>query len=264
MNQNVLILGLHRVGFPPPNAKIRGLFVSPKLLSFELWLLEKLGYRFATLKDAMLDPSGKTAVITFDDGYEDNYIDGLPVLDSYNAPATIFVVTADVGKKDVCWEEAGEQLPADMIDWEMLAELQRKGWEVGSHSHQHIHLDRRRSVDQESLICHSVFAIEERLGTVPISFAYPYGRFDENTKTILRRFGIRFAVTTEAPDRASRAASEDLLELKRLSLGGRRFYHYARVLFRTLAIVGFGESFRTVFREAGTRFVPVIAKRFGR
>jgi peptidoglycan/xylan/chitin deacetylase (PgdA/CDA1 family) len=256
MNSKILILGLHRVGYPPPSARIRGLFTSPRLLALELWLLSKLGYQFSTLRDAMASSAGKLAVITFDDGYEDNFTEALPILDQFNAPATIFVITGDVGKKGVVWEEAGEKLPTDMMSWEMLAELQRKGWEIGSHGHSHVHFDSKSGSDQEALICHSVSEIEDTLGTIPISFAYPFGCFNETTKTILRKFGIRFAVTTETPLTWDVQSPGDMLELKRVSIGGRKFYHFAKVMLRTLRAIGLSEVVWSLTFEQLIRLVP--------
>ncbi|PJA32819.1 MAG: hypothetical protein CO185_01595 [Candidatus Zambryskibacteria bacterium CG_4_9_14_3_um_filter_42_15] len=40
----------------------------------------------------------KTIAITFDDGYKDNLLNALPVLKKYNFPATVFVMTGDIGK----------------------------------------------------------------------------------------------------------------------------------------------------------------------
>jgi peptidoglycan/xylan/chitin deacetylase (PgdA/CDA1 family) len=256
MNSNVLILNLHRVGYPPEDAKIRGLFVTPEILSFQIRLLKRLGYRFATLKDALLSHDERIAVITFDDGYADNFTVGLPVLDRHDVPATIFVITGDVGRKGVVWDEAGENLPADMVTWEMLAELQRKGWEIGSHGHRHVHFEEKEAQVQEALICHSVIIIEDKLGTVPISFAYPYGSYNESTKSMLRRFGIRFAVTTSRPIPGDHTGNQDLLELKRIPIGGRKFYHYFRNLVRTIKAIGFEESIRSLVPGGEIHIVP--------
>jgi peptidoglycan/xylan/chitin deacetylase (PgdA/CDA1 family) len=201
-----------------------------------------LGFRFATLSDAMNNTSSKLAVITFDDGYADNIQNALPILERFKAPATIFVITGDVGKRDVVWGEAGDKLPADMLTWDDLRELRSRGWEVGSHGAEHVHFDRRDAASQESLICHSICQIEERLATVPISFAYPYGAYNEATKEILHRFGIRYAVTTNSYGQGR--AATDTLELPRLSIGGRHFYHYAKVFWRTVRSIGIGDSLR--------------------
>jgi len=238
MSSQLLILGLHRVGFPPPDAKIRGLFISPKLLSFQIWLLKRRGYKFMTLRDAMLSNGTKRAVLTFDDGYTDNLTAALPVLQNHNVPATLFIITGDVGRKDVVWEEAGEKLPADLLNWKSVTELRDRGWEIGSHADQHVHLERYREIEQEGFICRSLDEIEMRTGERPVSFAYPYGSYDHRTKRVLKRLGVQFAVTTTpaAPD--DDLAARDHLELTRFSLGGRHFYHYVRAFVRTVKVAG--------------------------
>jgi len=256
MDSKILILGLHRVGYPPPTARIRGLFTSPRLLTFELWLLSKLGYQFLTLKDAMTATSGRIAVLTFDDGYEDNYTAALPILERFNAVATIFVITGDVGKKAVIWDEADEKLPADMVNWQMLETLEKKGWEIGSHGHSHVHFDSKSPTDQQSLICHSVVQIEDNLGSIPISFAYPYGHFNERTKAMLRRFGIRFAVTTDEPLRWDVDSPGDLLELKRVSIGGRKFHHFVKAAVRTIKAIGIADAVLSMASANLIRIVP--------
>lgn len=238
MNSRLLILGLHRVGCPPPHAKIRGLFISPQLLSFQLSLIQKMGYSFSTLKNALAEPQGKHAVITFDDGYADNFTNALPVLQKFNAPATVFVITGDVGGRNVVWHEAGEDLPADLLDWNKLAYLQRQGWEIGSHAHQHIHLARYNEVEQQTVIEKSLIEIKNNLGIAPVSFAYPYGSYNQTTTKVLKRLGIRYAVTTNPTRREDNLKAENLLELSRVSLGGRKPHHYAKSFLRTVKAVG--------------------------
>jgi peptidoglycan/xylan/chitin deacetylase (PgdA/CDA1 family) len=238
MSSNLLILGLHRVGFPPKHAKIRGLFISPKLLEFQLSLIQKMGYRFATLKQALANPGEKIAVITFDDGYADNYTAALPVLQKFNAPATVFVITGDVGGKDVVWSEASEDLPSDILDWKSLAKLQNQGWEIGSHAHEHIHLARYEEEEQEATIQRSIREIEKNLGTTPVSFAYPYGSYNEATKRVLKRAGIKYAVTINPAHHSINPKNEDHLELSRCSLGGKKFQHYVKSVSRTSKALG--------------------------
>jgi peptidoglycan/xylan/chitin deacetylase (PgdA/CDA1 family) len=238
MQSNCLILSLHRVGYPPPNAKIRGLFTSPELLTFQLKLLKRLGYRFATLKNAMAaDVSEKVAVITFDDGYEDNFTAGLPILEKFNVPATVFVITGDVGAQNKSWEEAGEDLPASFMDWKTLRTLSARGWEIGSHAHNHIHLARYSRGHQEQEIVRSICEIEDNIGKTPVSFAYPYGSFDQKTKEVLAKTEIKLAVTTIPPSSKITPVPQDLLELGRVSIGGRLFHHYCKSVFRTLKAV---------------------------
>jgi peptidoglycan/xylan/chitin deacetylase (PgdA/CDA1 family) len=48
--------------------------------------------------------------ITFDDGYEDNYLYALPLLEKYECPATFFITTSTIGSNEPYW-------------WDMLAEI---------------------------------------------------------------------------------------------------------------------------------------------
>ena len=234
MRSNILILGLHRVGYPPKNAKIRGLFTSPRLLNFQIRLLRMLGYRFMTLSDAMAAPDGRIAVLTFDDGYADNFTNAMPILQKHKIPATLFVITGDVGQRNVVWDEAGEDLPADILSWEMIRELHRRGWEIGSHAHRHIHFGMHDEAVQSEAIRVSIEQIEKNLGIVPMSFAYPYGSFGAATKSLLRQQGIRYAVTTEPVGWTEDSVTPDLLELRRAMVGGRNLHHFVKAFCRTI------------------------------
>lgn len=47
----------------------------------------------------------RTVAITFDDGYQDNYIYAHPVLRKYNLPATLFAATNYIGSGDMMWND---------------------------------------------------------------------------------------------------------------------------------------------------------------
>jgi peptidoglycan/xylan/chitin deacetylase (PgdA/CDA1 family) len=73
-------------------------------------------------------------VVTFDDGYEDNYINARPILEKLNVPATIFVSSGYSGtKREFWWDElerlilAKESLP-DEINIELGGE--KHSWKV--------------------------------------------------------------------------------------------------------------------------------------
>lgn len=187
-----------------------------------------------TLRDAMAASGGRIAVITFDDGYADNFTNALPILEKYHAPATIFIVTGDIGQNDVVWKEAGEDLPADILSWEMTRELEQRGWEIGTHAHEHIHFDWHNGAKQFEAIRESIDEIGKNVGVIPISFAYPYGGYTSETKSILRQQGIRYAVTTNPIGWSEDAISTDLLELRRVMIGGRKFHHFVKAFCKTL------------------------------
>ena len=47
----------------------------------------------------------RTLVITFDDGYKDNYSNAYPLLKKYKVPATIFLTTNFIGNNDLLWHD---------------------------------------------------------------------------------------------------------------------------------------------------------------
>jgi peptidoglycan/xylan/chitin deacetylase (PgdA/CDA1 family) len=202
------------------------MFVSPEILRYQVHYLQRQGYSFTTVAQAVAAPQQeKIACVTFDDGYVDN-LGAIPVLSSLGVPASIYVVTADIGKKNVVWHEAGERTPADLLSWKQLQLLQQKGWEIGSHAHHHVHLGRYSSEQQRELIATSCELLERELGAKPKTFAYPYGDYSSHTPALLREQGFIAAVTTKRGINAAHPA--DAMELKRIPGKGFRLYHYVK------------------------------------
>jgi peptidoglycan/xylan/chitin deacetylase (PgdA/CDA1 family) len=108
----VVILLYHRV-FEPRSDPQR-LCVSPKHFARHL---EHLGrhYRVMTLQEAGRSlregrMPKRGVVITFDDGYADNLLNAKPLLERYETPATVFVVTGYVGSEREFWWDELERL----------------------------------------------------------------------------------------------------------------------------------------------------------
>jgi peptidoglycan/xylan/chitin deacetylase (PgdA/CDA1 family) len=82
-------------------------FIDEKTFEDQIAYLAK-HFRIVHLSEAvkMLDEGRveePTAVITFDDGYQNNYDVAFPVLKRYNAPATIYLVSDQIGGEDTIW-----------------------------------------------------------------------------------------------------------------------------------------------------------------
>ncbi|MCE7995360.1 MAG: polysaccharide deacetylase family protein [Roseivirga sp.] len=126
----------------------------------------------------------KVVCLTVDDGYKSFIENGLPLLRAYGFTATVFVNTASVGNPDY-------------LDWEQLKTLKEAGIEIGNHSDSHAYflsdsLDTERQRFGADLI-KSQALIEEHLGVAPTAFAFPYGEFDEQMKTIVKGMGLKGA-----------------------------------------------------------------------
>lgn len=88
--------------------------VSIKLFDKHLQYLKK-NFQIISLQELVSDLKSrivrkKSLVITFDDGYFDNYVNALPLLEKYEIPATIFVSSDYVNTDKLFWWDELEQI----------------------------------------------------------------------------------------------------------------------------------------------------------
>ncbi len=225
----MLILNYHRIGTPPPEARYKGMFVSPSMLAWHIRILKARGKRFVTVSEGvdMGCPSNCVA-ITFDDGYVDNFELGMPLLASLQVPATVYVVTSDIGFQNKIWSEAGDKLPANLMSWGQIKALKEVGWEIGSHSSEHVHHSRLDLNTQKNLITKSIEDFKTHLGSAPSSFAYPYGSYNMDTVSILEGLNLKAAVTIDSSG-VNTALTPKLL-LYRKPARGSSARHYLKSL----------------------------------
>jgi len=145
----------------------------------------------------------KSVVITFDDGYRDNYTYAFKILKQYGFPATIFVVIDEIGKEGY-------------LTWKQIREMKKNGITIGSHTRTHAYLPDISKEDQVEQIEGSKRILEKRLGRRVNFFAYPAGGFSEQIKGMVRESGYRAACTT---NRGYSRLNKDLYELKRFRFG---------------------------------------------
>ena len=129
------------------------------------------------------EPLGGAVILTFDDGYRDNYTTVFPLLKQYNFPATIFVTTGLIGNPEYCSAEE-------------LREMHNSGLvAIETHTLTHPKLATLSRAEADHEIRESRRALQEILGTAPTLFAYPYGNFSEGTIGLVREIGFTGAVT---------------------------------------------------------------------
>ena len=224
-----LILNYHRVGRPPPAARYRGMFVSPSHLQSHIRRLKQAGMAILPVGEALTSGLPRVASLTFDDGYEDNLTAGFPILQKEGVRGSVYLVTGDVGRKQHRWKEAGESLPADLLDWEQVGFLKANGWEIGSHGREHIHLGRRSPDQQAACIGGSQEDLRRFTGEAALTFAYPYGSYAAETLDAVAAAGFRASLSTRQGRNcflATGPLEKDLFILKRQQLRGYRFYHH--------------------------------------
>ncbi len=142
----------------------------------------------------------KTVVITFDDGYQDNYQYAFPVLKKYHLTATFFVLPGLAGVDH-------------FMTWDEIQEMEKGGMSFGSHSLTHPYLPEISEAEQRNQIRKSKELLEEKLGHPVACLAYPLGGFTEPIKKIVAKSGYQCACTT---NRGRDRFNQDLYELKRI------------------------------------------------
>jgi peptidoglycan/xylan/chitin deacetylase (PgdA/CDA1 family) len=133
---------------------------------------------------------GRTVVITFDDGFEDNLTVAAPLLLERGLPATVFVTT---GHLPGCPGGSAGQALGPMIPWDRLGELEAAGIEVGAHAHSHRPLDVLDRAEAGREIELSKHLLEGALGHPVAAFSYPHGYASAATQDLVRGGGFRSA-----------------------------------------------------------------------
>lgn len=186
------------------------LHVTPDNFTRQMDFLDKKGYSVISLDEFTKGVGsgrkfpGNTVVITFDDGYEDNYLYAFPVLSKYDMPATIFLITGYVGK------EKG------YLNWDQVRLMMRNGIDFGGHTRSNVYLP---SVEDSADLVEEIAGcrrdIEKNTGQEANYFCYPIGGFDQKAKKAVIQSGYKGACST---NRGSDRMNRDVYELNRVKI----------------------------------------------
>ncbi len=190
------------------DAAVSKLSVSPESFKRQMSFLKKHNYNVVRLEDLSdLVKSGKipykTIAITFDDGYENNYIDAFPILKEEDLTATIFINPNRIGEDGyLTWDEVIEMSKSGVIS-------------IGSHTMNHAYLPDLEDEKLDVEIVDSKDVIENRIRKEVSSFSYPLGGFNDlvRDKVINARYKIAVA-TNPGKD----YPKNDLFAMKRLRI----------------------------------------------
>jgi len=177
LRNEAIVVAFHRVGdWPGPD----GLTVNVRM--FERFCTFFKKYFNVVALGALVDKLERGVelhrelVITFDDGYRDNFENAAPVLERLSLPATFFVVSGWM-ETDVVpsWDEQrGCRYP--WMTWDQVRSLHRRGFEIGGHTRTHVDLGRASEHDAHEEIVGARRELEARLSAPVNLFSYPFGR----------------------------------------------------------------------------------------
>jgi len=192
------VLVYHDVGTPEKDSKPAQTIETEKFERQVRWLAEH-GYTTVGIKDVIrwmrerIALPRRTVLLTFDDGYEGAARNALPVLFRYGFCAVVFVVTARVGSSNT-WDEAKGFTTNRLMDAEQIRLWSTRGIEFGSHSSTHADLTRLADSELEREIVGSREELAAITGSVPTSFAYPFGFLDARVGDSVRKaFPLAFS-----------------------------------------------------------------------
>jgi peptidoglycan/xylan/chitin deacetylase (PgdA/CDA1 family) len=195
--------------------------IAPATFRAHIQALAQAGWRSAGLAEVERFLRGealpaKTCIITFDDGYLDNFIEAHPVLAEFGMTAVLYIVTGWLGDGPVRREadlpdhrecmrrvRAGEP-DSVMLRWSEVEAMRAAGtFEFHSHTHTHTRWDKtiveisaRRGALGEDLQ-RSRTTLAARLGTVSRHLCWPQGYYDADYVAVAKEVGFDHLYTTE-------------------------------------------------------------------
>ena len=193
--------------------------VSAREFDEQLAYLRRKGYRSinsSALTRYLLretDLPSRSILITFDDGYEDNYLCAFPLLKKHGFEAIFFLTTDYIGNGRVFdWDLDGDPSLSKTLTWRQVLEMKASGIAFGSHTKSHTLLTKLGIEEARSELKGSKEEIENRTGEAVQFLAYPFGIFDQALQALAREVGY-VGVFTSIP--GTNLQGDDAYALKR-------------------------------------------------
>lgn len=165
--------------------------VDPTDFAAQMDYLKAEGYTTISMLDFMkakkgkMDLPAKPIILSFDDGYIDNYTELLPILEKRGMKATLFMVTNDIGLDGY-------------LTWDMLRDMQSRGIEIGSHTANHQPLTTLNDKEIGDEIKLSKLLLEWNGIRTIYFFSYPNGAVNDTAIKELKQNDYLAAVTGDA------------------------------------------------------------------
>ncbi len=207
--------------------------IAPEDFERHLNWLQSKGWRTAGLSELEAHLAGlhplpaRTLMITFDDGYADNWVYAHPLLRGRGFNAVLFPVTGQLRRRGlratsreggaIHDTHTGERSPEGFLTWEELRAMVDSGtWEAGSHTHTHRGWHREGgSFDMADELASSRRALEHALDRPCHALAWPWGEYNADWLAMAREAGYALAFTTRV---GSNPPGRDPMRVRRLKV----------------------------------------------
>ncbi len=169
------------------------LAVSPEKFEKQIDYLKRSGYRTLRPVELLgLKNSEKKVIISFDDGFKDNFTTALPILKKYGFTAAIFISTKYINKRSkYCSDNKDKNF--QMLSSEEIWKLETAGWQICSHFHSHRNLidlgeqEIRDEFKTSKEILNQIVINKQSLDIV----SYPRNKINENVLSVVASMGIQ-------------------------------------------------------------------------
>lgn len=240
------VLMYHRVPDNSIQSKHRT-FVSKKRFGRHLLFYRLRGLTSITFKDYLAFCNGdkpisefprKPFILTFDDGYKDNFRNMLPLTKKYNFKGVMFLLGDNSLSKNN-WDNIEKEPGDPLMTIQEKMEFVNAGWEIGAHTLTHCDLTQVPPEKATAEIEKSKRLLEQTFNTEIISFAYPYGRYNDLIKEMVSQSGFEYGISTDtggifiendpyAVFRVNMFPEESLFQLYKKTSGWYRKYYYRK------------------------------------
>ena len=208
LSSRIPILLYHRVGSEVDNYTVTATRFEEdmKTLTYEGFTTLSIEQVKHHLQNADASLPDKPIIITFDDGYLDNYTNVFPILQKYSMKASFYIITSMVGLDD-------------RLAKYHIREMEAAGMDFGSHTVTHQLLAELAFKDAEIELTQSKYDLEQILGKTVDFIAYPGGSYNLDTLKMTSKAGYIGGLSTHY----GLAKFNHPFEIKRIPI-----FHYDR------------------------------------
>ena len=193
--------------------------------------LDEFAQHLAGQEVLKIHGKSKAVLITFDDGYLNNWVYAFPLLEKYGFKAAIFLVTSWLHHGEI---RSNTKMAAELPDcpdhhecealiakgrsdgvilrWEEVKAMQASGLiEFHSHTHTHTRWDKIDAINKNQQMQWeletSKQTLHQKLGLVSPHLCWPQGYFDDDYVRLAQRLGYNYLYTTNAFGRNTSSTS---------------------------------------------------------